>query len=362
MILSKKSILIQPACKLMIMLLMVGLIVSSCNQTTDDEIPQGFNGSATLNFEEFTTITGTLQGTDMGFAGNNDTDELFFVSREKINNDWLEIMVKYDVSNGTSQELQSKMIGGATRFIHILNGEVKVIGNVGISTYPMDLSTIPYIQPHYRAFTRLGSVVRNGEMYVIGSDQSNGWTKNGEFGNPDPDGILSNKIRKWNQSNSTFEVVATMPGSKTWVSAEVVNDKLYVFGGQEQFENTDPQSSIFAYDFRTNSFETFEMPEPVSWTFTSTYKGIIIVAGQLGEGRAERIPGVDRELIDRDIFFQVYDPSTNTFTEIEHNLSDNGYNTIHDLTIVDNEVFVIYGDASVNNPNVWTIQKATIDF
>ena len=81
---------------------------------------------------------------------------------------------------------------------------------------------------------------------------------------------------------SSYDIIATMPNAKTWASGEIVNNKLYIFGGQAEWLNTRAQSSIFIYDFADESFTTLELPEIISRSFTAVHGDKILVAGLIG--------------------------------------------------------------------------------
>ena len=163
------------------------------------------------------------------------------------------------------------------------------------NTYDINFEKEPTTVEHGLSLSRFGSALYEGDIYIWGGDLN------------DQD---SDKIKKWNEGSGTFETVATLPARKAGAHGEVIDDKLYIFGGQEHWILEPPNDVIFIYDFNTGVTETANLPQEVFRTFTDVYEGKIFIAGQL----------LDQDSLtqDLDIFFAVLTQRTTRRERSKH--------------------------------------------
>ena len=180
----------------------------------------------------------------------------------------------------------------------------------------------------------------NGDIYAYGGDL---------------DAIDSDKIRKWDNATGSFIDMATMPTAKSYAGGEIINGKLYIFGGQKEFSGTFQDDFIYIYSFADDSFEVLFLPKALYRSFTARVGDLIYIAGHYNP------TGFDNT----DLFFGVFNTLDNKFSEIDINLSDGASASIWALTSVGNKLYVVYGDPQtdfdfLSGRQIFTIQQAEI--
>ena len=296
------------------------LSLFACNNDDDSE------GPSIPERISFTTLVDLPDiGLDQapGFLGDADNANLFIASRQSNPETGVnaEKVAKYDLSGNLINEIYFDQLDFVTKNLHIIGNRLWVVGGTFINTYDLDLTSAPETSTHGFGITRFGSALYQDEVYVWGGD---------------PNETFSDRIYKWDNDVEAFFEVAQLPSAKTWAHGEVFDDRIYMFGGQPEFQGTQPEDIIYVYDIGDTAVATLNLPRPVSRTFTTTHNNLIYVAGQETD--------TDPETEDLDIFFGVYDPESFTFTEIETNLSDQGFATVFQMTSVGDKLYVIYGE------------------
>ncbi|MFT5751599.1 MAG: hypothetical protein ACI86L_001101, partial [Dokdonia sp.] len=232
-----------------------------------------------------------------------------------------------------------------TKRITVINNEVVIIGGRLVYTYDLDISGDPQETGNgiTSNLSRFGAASLNNDIYITGGDLD----------------IPANTIRKFNRATNTLEDIATLPSPRVHADTEIVQNKLYVFGGRQEFVATQAGTTSFIYDFSTNQFDTFELPVALYNSYASRFENLIYVAGQTKD-----YDSTDA-IINEDIFFGVYNILDDTFTEISHNLDDtDAFSSVHAMTVYSQEIYVIYGDRSrpsADNYISWSIQAADLN-
>ncbi len=296
------------------------VVLIGCDNTDDDQITV----PAYFEFSEIATLEGTNLNQATGFLGDAEEGVLYVASRQgnPQTGQVAEKVVKYDLSGNILAESYFDQQDFITKRIHLLNGKLVVIGGSYINTYDTDLASPPESIAHGFAISRFGSVVYENELYVWGGDLFAGF---------------SNVIYRWDDSKKVFVSVGELPSAKTYAMGEVYGDRIYIFGGQREFQGSAPEEIIYVFDIPETSVATLSLPTRVARTFTATHEGLILVGGQL---TADQDPLTD----DFDIFFGAYNPDVFGFTELNTNLSDEGVATLHEMTVVGDRLYVIYGE------------------
>ncbi len=130
--------------------------------------------------------------------------------------------------------------------------------------------------------------------------------------------------RKWNKMKTsdamykvalaapyTGKLLARMPQPRQHHTAEIVNGKLFIFGGATTDSSKDATDSVLVYDFITNEFKPYpSLPKPVYVMSTVTWGNMIIVIGGKDKnnqvlndvimydtetGRSERLPSLNHK-------------------------------------------------------------------
>ncbi len=298
------------------------LTLFACNND-DDEGP---SIPTTLAFEELTELPDINLNQAPGFLGDENSSTLIIASRQ-FNPETgfdAEKIAKYDASGNLISQIYFDQTDFVTKQLHIVNDELVVVGGLFVNKYDLDLNSAPESRPHLFSMSRFGSIAYQDEIYLWGGDLNE---------------VFSDRMYKYDDDLGLFFELAQLPTPKTWAHGEVYDDRIYIFGGQQEFQDTQPEDIIYVYDIGDTAVATLNLPRPVSRTFTASHNNLIYVAGQETD--------TDPETEDLDIFFGVYDPVNFTFTEIETDLSDDGFATVFGMTVLGDGLYVIYGE--INN-------------
>lgn len=193
--------------------------------------------------------------------------------------------------------------------------------------------------------SRHGTAVVDNTFYLIGGDLNDG---------------LGDKIFTYNLETETMSEWATMPEPRTGARAEIVNGKLYIFGGTEEFLSPPAKNTIYIYDLETKELIVETMPVPVMLTYTGKIENLIYVGGR------NDINGTDENgeaTFDREPFLGVYDTNTGIFTQLETNLESPEAETIASMAVFDGKLYVVYGQSEEQEEGVlqtWSILSADI--
>ncbi len=294
--------------------------------------------TAFLEFEEIAVVEGFSLRQATGFLGSADHNAIFVAHRENNPRTGFssEKVIRYDLTTGTSVVRYFDREDYITKRLHIRNNELIVIGGRFLNTYSIDLEENLTNVFHGLMLTRFGSALYNDELYVWGGDI------NAEN---------SDKVYRWNEVDQIFDVIASLPGPKTWAQGEIIDGRLYIFGGREEFESVDPEDLIYILDLNTGVTAIQQLPGPVSRTFTVNNDGAIYVAGQT----SDRDPSTQ----DLNIFFGIYNPSLGLFNEFTTNLSDEGFLSVNGMTRIEDKIYVLYGHA-LDDEALMSIMEAEI--
>lgn len=296
--------------------------------------------SSMLEFREAAQFSGVGMVDAPGMTGSVLSKSVYFSHRTPNQADQVfeEVILKYDIEGRRIDRITNPGSDFVTKQLHIVGGKLQVVSGIYLSTYDVDIQENLSAISHGASLSRFGSATLNGSIYISGGDLN---------------ALDSDKIKKWNVLEKRFERIATMPSNKFLADAEIVDDKLYVFGGRNDlFEGVD-SDDIFIYDLELGTFETLKLPIPVFRTYTSRYENLIFVGGQLLDD--------DMNTQDIDIFLGAFDTETNKFQQMETSLDDSGWFSLHQLTVVGDQLYVIYGDGINADEGVETLSIYVAD-
>jgi hypothetical protein len=149
---------------------------------------------------------------------------------------------------------------------------------------------------------------------------------------------------------------ATMPERRTGARAEIINDKLYIFGGTEEFLAPPAKDTIYIFDLHTGELTIESLPEPVLLTYTGKFENLIFVGGWNETRNSEGI------LTDREPFLGIYDTRTGDFTILATNLDSPEFEVIESMAVFNGKVYVIFGQGEEMTPGelqTWSIFEAS---
>lgn len=344
---------------------LIGTLVISLTTTLDlllvekqaSEYPQIPGGI--LNFTELFSFESTgidNQAADM--IGSLSNNSFYIATREESLVDQFgtepERVIRYDFETGSINDRVLYFYPDfVSKEIFVYNNELKVIGAQRLVTYDLELAnegvtSIGYTQTSGSSstfFTRFGAAIAGDYVYITG----------GALGN---DFELSDKIFRIDLTTDIMTEYATMPERRFGARAEIVDNKLYIFGGTNVYYGPDAVNTILIYDLETTSLTTAEMNRPVNFTFTGKSGDLIYVGGRVDTYDA------GNELVDRDPFLGVYNTANGEFRELSNNLQSPAMETIHSMTVFDNRLYVLHGEGQDLAPgelNTWPVLVADLE-
>ena len=307
--------------------------------------------TSTLQFTEaFTFDSDRVDSGAVGMAGSL-SDNSFFVAlrdTDPVSAANVERVIRFDLELNNFTERYFETSDFVTKHVIPYNGKLLVAGGQRINTYELDLSGTVTSSPDYGSsvsagyigLSRFGAAIQDDSIYLIGGQLD----------------AVANTIYKFDVFNETVSEFTTLPMPRFGARSEIVNNKLYAFGGTEEFFTPPATNSIFIYDFDSQSFTTESMPKAVNLTYTGKIENLIYVAGRID------IFDDSNSIVDREPFLGVYNTNTGTFTELETNLTSPDKETIHSMAVFDNKIYIIYGQSNFVEGQVqtWSILSADI--
>lgn len=301
-----------------------------------------------LNFiEAFTFQSEGIAGMAPGMIGSLSDNSMFLVTREDAmaqNDISPERIIKFNINSGTTEENLFFNSDFVSKQLHIVNNQLVVIGGQYVNTYPLDFSTDPISTTHGLAITRFGMAISDDDAYIVGGDLDMDGDQN----------IEAEKIYKWNLDNQSLSYVTDLPEDRFGARSAIVNNKLYVFGGQTTFApiEPDPRDTIFIYDLVNGSINTEQMSPASEFTYVDKYENLIYVGGY------QTILNSEGQIVEYDISLGVYNTEDGTYQDLEHNLSQEEFKIINGMCIYNGKLYVIYG-SYIDAPN-WQIMVSDL--
>ncbi|MGB3606835.1 hypothetical protein [Psychroserpens sp.] len=307
---------------------------------------------SSLNFSPITVLNTNsqlLQLGAVGFLGSYLHNSLFIAHRNDIDSQTpnAEIIRKLDLINNSWSSTEFLISDFTTKRLHIIDNELISIGGSFINFYDLNAFSDPitsenYTTNAYPAFSRFGSFQVNNNLYLVGGDFV---AEN------------SDRIYKFNDTFNTVEITATMPSNKTWAQSEVVDNKAYVFSGQQLLNDSTPETLSYIYDIDTNDFTPFDLPYSLFTSYTAKYENLIFVAGDIRTDTNN-----DGILDQSQPALGVYNTEDNTYTDIQTNLGPvNGIPyTIFEMTILNDTLYIIYGNNLDSSTTEYLIMEASL--
>jgi len=326
-----------------------------------------------LNFESISTyFSNNVQGNAPGMIGSYSDNSLFIVTREDaLNNGEFnpERVNKFNLSSNQSTERLFFNSDFVSKQLHIIDNQLLAVGGQFINGYDLALENEPNSINHgiehtcsdsditHLGITRHGMAVQDDDIYIIGGSFANFTETNDSL----CEEVFSNIIYKWNISTQTLSESMRLPNNLFGARGTIVNNNLYVFGGQQYFFDGDVYDTIYIIDLDTGELvDTLNLPSPIQFSFVDKFDSLIYVAGQ------NEILDDEGIRIAWDSTLGVFDTNTNTFTVLQTNLTqENPFDAIHQMCIFNNDLYILYGSPDPDNDpdelDPYTIMRVPIN-
>ncbi|MGJ8666649.1 MAG: hypothetical protein ACSHW7_09805 [Patiriisocius sp.] len=299
----------------------------------------------------FTTENSNILGAEIatGFIGSYSENSFYIITRDDSQitipgDPGPEQILKFNIDTNTFEENLFYQDQYVTKRLNIINNELVVFGGQFANTYPLNPNGDPTsIFQHDLALTRFGFSVQNDLAYITGGDTAQN--------------DLANKIRSYNYITNEIQEIAILPVTRFRSDNEVVNDKLYIFGGRNGFNigNPIPEKESYILNILTGEITSFDMPDDPYSSNASRNEHLIYVGYETRTDNGSD----DDDSFDKTINFGVYNTLDDSFTVLAHNLDDSAeFTTIEAMTVFNGNLYVIYGDTS--NPATVSIFSAPI--
>lgn len=312
--------------------------------------------TAPLNFTEaFIFESNMVISGAPGMIGSLSNESFFFATREDAFNNGAgspERLLRFDLNTNTVAERLYFNADFVTKQMNIINNKLYIAGGQRINVYDLNLEDEPVSLTDYATtlgqnigLSRHGTAVVDNTLFLIGGDLNAG---------------LGDKIFTYDIETETMSEWTTMPEPRTGARAEIVNGKLYIFGGTEEFLSPPAKNTIYIYDLETRELTVETMPVPVLLTYTGKIENLIYVGGR------NQIETVDENGVpqfNQEPFLGVYDTNTGIFTQLESNLTSPENEIIASMAVFDGKLFVVYGQGEPQEEGVlqtWSILSAAI--
>ena len=319
------------------------LAVTLAPKTNEDyiKIP-----NAALSFSKaFTYASNGVAGYAPGMIGSNSTNSVYIVTRESGMRGTADVrperVTRFDFNNNTLTDQLFFETDFVSKQLHIIDNKLKVVGGQKINTYDLDLLSAPTTEPYGGQInlSRHGSAVKDDEIYIVGGSLAS----QGNQGGND----IGNEIYKWDDLNSSLNLIATMPEARSGARAEIIQNKLYIFGGTNEFTGESANNTIYIYDIETGVISTELLPTGLHFTYTGKQENLIFIGGQrisyTDDADGDGNPDGYLTKIDNEPYMGVYNTLNNKFTELATNLSSPELETIHSMAVINGKVYVLFG-------------------
>lgn len=296
--------------------LIIAVLFLSCNKDEEPVVPNY------LEFQQIDEISGAFLTQATGFFGSSEENALYISFRD-LNPDTQfqgERVSKLDLESFEMTTSYFDQTDFITKQVHITDDRLMVVGGQFINLYNKSLSSSPISIQHGLTITRFGTAIYNNDLYLWGGDLNQ---------------LFSDIIYRWNDKTESFEFAGALPKATTWAHGEVVGDRIYIFGGQEEFQNTPTSDQLLIFDLTDTLTASLDLPQQMFRTFTSVQGDFIYVAGQLENDIDEN---------DLDFTLGVFDTEKLKYSEIQTNLSDDGTFTISQIAAVGKRLYDLYGE------------------
>lgn len=243
--------------------------------------------------ELFTYNTGIFR---VGFKVSQSQNALFLTNKSDLSGFGSLQSFRYDLTNATLSTLEFTTMDFATKNIEFIGNQVASIGGGFFEMFSLDFTTIEDVLG-----IEQNDIVSNGTAALDNNVYLFGGVVNGGLDN----------ITLWDTVANTFTDITSTPFELNDLDGEIIDQKLYMFGGRIVSSNSVQGSDkAYIYDIENNLFNQVTLPVFLKETYTSVVENLIYVGGLESidvdnDGDFERIP-----------YLGVFNTVDNSFQEI----------------------------------------------
>ncbi len=309
------------------------------NITLAERTPESYPAppSEGLNFSTITTYLsqGIFDQGAAGFIGSNSNNSLFIALRDDTGASAAEVILDYDIENNTWTENHFIQGDFVTKRFSIINNQLIVFGASITNHYTLPPDIAPYQTfPHNLYLTRFSLSSQGNLAYVTGTSLT------------EPDPLTPSQITSYNYLTNNISQVTTLPKSRANAGSEILNNKLYIFGGRPDINASEYDAECFIVNLENGNISTFMMNDAPKESYAARYQNLIYVGYNYFDGPVQKIK------------FGVYNSITDSYTNVSDNLVDGNDFEIAGITIINDYLYVVYRNIGSQE---FSIQRATIN-
>tara|TARA_R110001632_G_scaffold162967_3_gene281411 strand:- start:2682 stop:4139 length:1458 start_codon:yes stop_codon:yes gene_type:complete len=203
----------------------------------------------------------------VGFKISRASNSLFITNRDDLTGIGSQQAFKYNLETAALQEIEFVTPDFASKQIEFVDEKIASVGGNVFQSFDYDFTAPPveYQLDNGAALINIGSAAQDDRLYVFGGLISRSSNAN---------------ISSFSLTDTATNFLAALPTEKENSDGEIVDNKLYIFGGYKFSEYFDGTSEIYIYDLVTQEIETRTLPTPLIDTYTSTVGHLIYVGGR----------------------------------------------------------------------------------
>jgi len=311
-----------------------------------------------LNFTNAFSIETDLIGAPGMMGSYADNSVLFSMREDRLSifpDPTPERIIKFNVNDNSMSEHLFLQSGFASRQCIISGDDIMIVGGERINVYDrlnLDDDPVSFNFPPLPVYSRFGTATQDDDIYIIG----------GALGTDSAALNNRRKIFKFDLNTQSFGEFAILPEPKSGARGVIVDGSLYIFGGTKDFYGDNPSKSIYKVNLSDASItQLSDMNQEMNFTFVKHDEHLIYVAG------SKLLRDTIGNIIGREATVGVLNTMTEVYQEIPTNLMNtSGLETIHQMCILNDKMYIIYGDEDVDtspsaNFDVWDILVADLD-
>jgi len=270
----------------------------------------------------------TSEVNTLGFKVSQATNNLFITNRRNAVDDGSQQAFKYNLITGNLDELLFNRPDFATKNIEFINNTVYSIGGKSFDRFEYDFINEPLHETieNESIIHSNGSAALDNKIYVFG-------------------GVIAQQFRSWTTwepgQSSIFPTLLPISDDLYNPDGEIVNGKLYVFGGWSVDQGSPAMSSNTIYTFDLIGGDLDQIPglEGVFFAYTSIVQHLIYIGGRKGVDT-----NGDGSIDVYTSNFWVFNTLNNTLNEISlsNQLPENQY--VIQLQVTENNAFLVTTD------------------
>lgn len=278
-----------------IFLLLLGSVLISCEEE---------NSTGNNDLIELAEVTSfSVDSLEIDMIGNLEENALYFSYSP--DNDINDNIMKYDLQN-QSQIVEAQPDPTDSRQLIIWGNFIYSFGTADVIKLDLDLNNSEIVNSDYNIFFYSRAVQNGSSVYF-------------PFGN--------NNLVSYNILDNTYEGTINSDPLTVRSDGAIVNNSLYSFGGFRYWTNP-ISDKLKIYDLTASTYSESTLPYPMYESFTATYEGNIIVAG-------------NKNLDQSSAFIAVYDPILGTYSDLNTTLNLNSI-SIRSICVIQDELFIAY--------------------